>query len=513
MTIPQPFVSLSHLIDMNASARPFDIAWSDARDEYTWRQFADDVNTNANTLADLGLVKGDIVAMLADSSYWTWHMAFGAIRAGGVVASLNTMLHPTVVASTLTKSGASLLVVSAKFFDLAEEALALLPVGERPRVVTATGDLPGSLDFEAARQTASAEPPAVVLEAHDGFTVVYSSGTTGVPKGILHTHAARLAMAASYASAFEFDPWTRLYLTTPPHTNGSWMVVLPAIYVAARAHVTDGFDVDQFLADVESYRPTFSFVVPTMGARLLKHPRVADVDWSCFQFILTSGAPMPVEMKRQLRELSGNALGEVWGFSEGVSSVLHPRDMGDRLDSVGRPMVGCEFRVIDDEGRELGRGQTGELVGRSNFMLSEYHHEQAATEALIWTSPEGGVYLRTGDLGQIDDDGWISVRGRKKDMIISGGLNIYPIDIEDVLRRQPAVEECAVVGVPHPDWGETPVAFVVPASGVVVQTQELREAANRELGRHQRISEIRLIDQLPRNTLGKVMKHQLVESS
>src|SRR3546814_19072951 len=128
--------------------------------------------------------------------------------------------------------------------------------------------------------------------------------------------------------------------------------------------------------------------------------------------------------------------------------------MGDRLDSVGRPMVGWEFRVIDGEGRELCRGQTGELVGRSNFMLSEYHHEQAATEALIWTSPEGGVYLRTGDLGQIDDDGWISVRGRKKDMIISGGLTIYPIDLEDCLRRQPAVATREELRGGH-EWGMT----------------------------------------------------------
>lgn len=512
MTIPQPFVSLSHMIEMNAHSKPGDIAWSDARREYSWREFSDEVNANANALIGLGLGKGDVVAMLADSSYWTWHMAFGAIRAGGVIAPLNTMLHPTVVASTLTKSGASHLLVSARFFELAEAALALLPDGERPSVVTAEGDLPGSIDFREERRMASTAPPSVVLEGTDGFTVVYSSGTTGVPKGILHTHAARLAMAASYASAYEFEPWTRLYLTTPPHTNGSWMVVLPAIYVGARSHLAEGFDVDRFLSDVKSYRPTVSFIVPTIGARLLKHPGVTEVDWSCFKFILTAGAPMPPEMKQRLRELSADALGEVWGFTEGVSSVMHPRQMGGRLDSVGRAMPGCEFRVVDDHGQELGPGETGELVGRSNFMLSEYHNEPAATQALIWHSPDGSVYLRTGDLGQIDDDGWIYVRGRKKDMIISGGLNIYPIDIEEILRQEPAVEECAVVGVPHPDWGETPVAFVVPAPGVDLVTEDLRATANGRLGRHQRISEIRVIDELPRNTLGKVMKHRLVES-
>lgn len=512
MHLPLPFLSLSDMIDLNARSRPRDVAWSDPRDEHTWSDFAGQVNRDANVFVDLGVSTGDVVAMMSDSSYWTWHVAFGAIRAGGVVAPLNTMLQPRVLATMLTKSHVSVLIVGDPYLELAAAAVDLLAQDERPRLVSERGALAGSLDFASAQSAASPESPAVQIGATDGMTVVYSSGTTGVPKGVLHTHEARLATATNCGLAYEVGHGTRLYLTTPPHTNGSWMMVLPTIFAGGRIHVADGFDVDQFLLDVEKLRPTHSFVVPTIGARLLKHPRVREVDWSCFEVMLTAGAPMPLEMKHELRELSGNALGEAWGFSEGLAASMHPRDMGDHLDSVGRAIPGCDLRVIGDDDVEVQSGQIGELVGRSSLMLQQYHHDPATTAALVWRSPAGETYIRTGDFGQIDPEGWVSIRGRKKDMIITGGLNVFPIDIEDVLRLEPDVEECAVVGVPHDDWGETPVAFVVARPDRDLDASVLRESVNKQLGRHQRVAEVRVIPALPRNALGKVMKHQLVDS-
>jgi acyl-CoA synthetase (AMP-forming)/AMP-acid ligase II len=191
-----------------------------------------------------------------------------------------------------------------------------------------------------------------------------------------------------------------------------------------------------------------------------------------------------------------------------LAAHLHP----DKLHTVGQPIEGHDIRLIDEQGREVPQGEAGEVVGRSSTMMTGYHNQPAKTAEAEWHDPQGRRYIRTGDIGRFDADGFLTLFDRKKDMIISGGFNIYPSDLEAVMRRHPAVADAAVVGVPSREWGETPVAFVVAAAGAAESAEEIRQWVNAQVGKTQRLSDLRLVDALPRSAIGKVLKRELREA-
>jgi long-chain acyl-CoA synthetase len=201
---------------------------------------------------------------------------------------------------------------------------------------------------------------------------------------------------------------------------------------------------------------------------------------------------------------------EYFGMTEGGGScMLVAHERPDKLHTVGQPIAGHEILVIDDQGQVSPPGEAGEVVGRSLAMMNGYHNQPGRTAEAEWFSPEGTRYIRTGDIGRMDADGFFTLIGRKKDMIISGGINIYPIDLESVLRQHPAVDEAAVIGVPSAHWGETPVGFVTLRAGADLSGDALKAWANPKLGKMQRLSEVRLIREMPRNAIGKILKREL----
>jgi acyl-CoA synthetase (AMP-forming)/AMP-acid ligase II len=191
--------------------------------------------------------------------------------------------------------------------------------------------------------------------------------------------------------------------------------------------------------------------------------------------------------------------------------MLVAHEHPDKLDTVGKPMDGHDIRLIDDAGNPIGPGQVGEVVGRSGGMMQGYHNKPEQTAAAEWISPEGERFIRTGDLASVDEDGFFTLIGRQKDMIISGGINIYPVDLEAVLLEVPAVREAAVIGVPSDDWGETPVGYVSLQPGVSARPEEIRDLANRRLGKMQRLARVCVIDEMPRSAIGKILKRELSE--
>ncbi|MES2362658.1 MAG: class I adenylate-forming enzyme family protein [Pseudomonadota bacterium] len=511
--IESQFFSLPEMIAINAMNRPNAIAWQTVDESVTWSEFDLMVNRSANALIAAGVVRGEPVALLIDSSVYSWTHFFGTLRAGAVATPLNTMLPPSAIASLLTDSGASHLVVSSGWNALAIDTINLIKNLQRqPLILRQGGFLPGSQNLEDLSQAAPLTAPNVALASTDPANIIYSSGTTGIPKGIVHTHGARAATALCFATTFRCSATTRTLLTTPPHTNGSFMVVLPTIVVGGTVYISGGFQADRYLDETRDFRPTLAFMVPTMAQVLVDHPRARDIDWSCCDFIVTAGAPMSAELKRRTREMTKDRLGELWGFTEGVATIIQPHEMESHPDSVGRAVNQCDVRVIADDDSEVENGVVGELVGRSAWMMSGYHNRPQATNDVIWRAPDGRIYLRTGDLGVKDADGWISIKGRKKDMLISGGLNIYPSDIEAVAMTQQNIHDCAVVGVPHKKWGETPVAFVIPKPGANIDSSALKGWLNEQLGRHQRVHDVVVTPEFPRNTLGKVVKHELAKS-
>lgn len=510
--LEQKFLSIPEMIELNARHRPRDVAWQDAHERVNWRRFGDAVNASANAWIGLGLKKGNTVAMLIDSSIWSWTHLFGVLRAGGVIAPLNTMLDPWALAAQMADACSTHLLVSPAYEELAAAALRDVGCnGARPVVCSDGGALVGSTDLTAAALAADTRPCRIILDPDNRATIIYSSGTTGTPKGIVHSHHSRAQMALIMGLVFQCSASSRLLLTTPPHTNGSFMVILPMLAVGGTIYLSGGFEPERYLDEIRDFRPTLAFMVPTMAQGLVNLPRATSTDWSCFDFVVTAGAPMPVDLKRRTRDMTGHRLGELWGFTEGVATVLQPHQMAEHPNTVGRPIPTCEIRVIDEEGRELPPGEIGELVGRSHITMTGYLARPQANQEIVWTAPDGKIFIRTGDLGAVDENGWITIKGRRKDMLISGGLNVYPSDIEAVVLQHETVADCTVVGVSHEKWGETPVAFVVSKPDQIVDPQALKSWINKRVGNFQRVHDVVPIEAFPRNTLGKVLKQQLID--
>ena len=223
-----------------------------------------------------------------------------------------------------------------------------------------------------------------------------------------------------------------------------------------------------------------------------------------------TSAPFAAALKADVLARWPGGLVEFYGMTEGGGSCALPaHEHPDKLHTVGKPMEGHDLRLIDDAGREVARGEMGEVVGRSGAMMIGYHGQPAKTREAEWTSPAGERFIRTGDVGRFDDEGFLTLLDRKKDMVISGGFNIYPSDLESVLREHPAVADVAVVGVPSQQWGETPVAFVVPVANCAQSEADLLAWFNQRIGKTQRLASLHYLTELPRSAIGKVLKREL----
>jgi acyl-CoA synthetase (AMP-forming)/AMP-acid ligase II len=242
---------------------------------------------------------------------------------------------------------------------------------------------------------------------------------------------------------------------------------------------------------------------------VLADPDVARADTSALQSILCGGSPLRADTKREVIARFGNRLTELYGFSEGFATMLKPWHPADKFETVGTPVLGFEIRILDDAGGELPRGEVGEIAGYGAGMMQGYHGRPEETAKLVWRDERGRTFIRSGDVGRLDADGFLSILDRKKDMIISGGFNVFPTDLEAVVAGHPDVADVAVIGIPHERWGETPLALVIPRTGAPADPAVVLAWANERLGRHQRLGGLEFRDALPRNALGKVLKKDL----
>jgi acyl-CoA synthetase (AMP-forming)/AMP-acid ligase II len=269
------------------------------------------------------------------------------------------------------------------------------------------------------------------------------------------------------------------------------------------------FDAAAYLALAEKHRATDTMLVPVQYRRIMALPDFGRYDLSSFRVKFCTRAPFHADLKADILKRWPGGLVEFYGMTEGGGScILDAHSFPDKLHTVGKPAEGHDIRLIGEDERELPVGATGEVVGRSGAMMTGYHNQPGMTREAEWYDGEGNRYIRTGDIGCFDEDGFLTLMDRRKDMVISGGFNIYPSDLEAVLRKHPGVADAAVVAVPSQEWGETPVAFVVPATGAP-EPHALRNWANGQLGKTQRLSDVRYIDELPRSDIGKVLKRQL----
>ena len=504
--LAQPFGSLPELIERQAAHRPGHAALvlEDQRLDYAALHAG--MDRVARSLQRDGMQPGDVVAICAGTSVEYVLAYLGALRAGAAVAPLAPSATAEHLSAMLDNCGARLVLR-----DREVAAQWPLHAGAALRCV-ALDDAPEAGDPWSQWLVQGDGAPAPITPAPDWpFNVIYSSGTTGVPKGIVQSWAMRWAHVRR-AVTNGYGPDAVSLCATPLYSNTTLVAALPTLALGGTLVLMRKFDATRYLALAQQHGATHTMLVPVQYQRLMACPDFDRTDLSRLQHKFCTSAPFSAALKAEVLRRWPGRLIEYYGMTEGgVRCELHCHDFPHKLHTVGRPGEGAAIRFIDEQGRELPAGEQGEIVGRSAGMMSGYYRLPDKTREAEWFDAEGRRYIRSGDVGRLDADGFIVLGDRKKDMIITGGFNVYPSDIEAVLCQHPQVAECAVVGVPSEQWGETPVAYVVGRSGSQPTAEELREWLNTRVGKTQRVADLRLVERLPRSEIGKVLKRTLRE--
>lgn len=470
-----------------------------------WRTFARRVTRVANGLVAAGCANGSRIGVVMSNGAAMVEVMFGAMAAGAIVAPLNTSVSDDAIEAMLRDAGVAALFVTPEHAERVSGS-----VLSQVKLCVVAGEGGGAWrDYADWRDQQSDATPGVALDPEAVCNIIYSSGTTGQPKGIAHTHRGRLDWAHDLAHALRYHSGARLLVATGLYSNITWAGMLPTIMLGGTLIVHDGFDPSAIIAAIKADRVTHTSMVPVQLQRLLEHPAFEASDRSSMQAIMCCGAPLPQHVKSALFEKFACGVIELYGTTEGIITTLAPEEAKGRMASVGRPLPGEDLVVLSDDNVPVARGEPGEIAALSRFAMQGYWGQPEASAEAFWIDPEGRRWLRSGDIGRIDDEGYLYITDRKKDMIISGGQNVYPADIEAVLVRHEQVADCAVFGVPNDRWGETPLALVVLRRAGAVSAAALCEWANAQLGKQQRIAKVELRDSLPRNANGKLLKRDL----
>ena len=502
--LEQPFNCVTDLLRLYAVERGDHAALICAGKTLSYAALDAEVDRCAAALQRDGIAPLDPVAICATASIHYVVAFLGALRAGAAVAPLAPSSSAASLVGMIANAGARLMFVDEPVREL------LAPVANEIVAKRISLDAaPPGVSFEEWTAAPGSVPTPVQIEPHWPFNIIYSSGTTGAPKGIVQPHGMRWVYAQrSVARGYGEDAIA--LISTPLYSNTTLVSFFPALTLGGTVVLMPKFEAGAYLELAERHRVTHAMLVPVQYQRLMDYPGFDRFDLSSFKAKFSTSAPFAAQLKADILRRWPGTLTEYYGMTEGGGSCeLVANEFPDKLHTVGRPLQGHDIRLIDEQGREVSRGEVGEVVGHSPAMMTGYHGQPDKTAEAEWFDSSGRRFIRTGDMGRFDDDGFLTLLDRKKDMIISGGFNIYPSDLEAELRAHPDVADTSVVGVESAQWGETPVAFVVRRAQASVTADALVTWANARLGRMQRIAAVVFVDTLPRSPIGKVLKREL----
>jgi len=480
----------------------------------SFRDAHERINRLANGLAGLGLRKGDRVASLQFNSHEVLEVDLACVKSGLARVLLNARAAAADHAYILADCGARALVFGPEFADDVEQLRPAVPGIEH--WISTRGSGAGTVDYEALLAAATPDEPSAHVGGEDLHSLYYTSGTTGRPKGVMLVQRNWLALVRNHLIDIFPPRADDVLLHAAPMTHASGAFIIAHWIRGVPQVVLPRWDEAECLAAIQRERVTTLFLAPTMVIKLVAHPGLDRYDVSSLGNVVYGGAPMPVERLREALERFGPVFRQGYGLWEAPQLIitLPPEEHvtgGDptrmaRLASAGRPITFAEVRVVDDGGRPVAPGQRGEIVSRGDHVMLGYWQRPDATAEVL---KDG--WLHTGDIATVDEDGYIYVVDRKKEMIISGGSNIYPREVEEVLHTHPAVLEVAVVGVPDDTWGESVKAVLTLKPGLAATEQEILVWCRERIAGYKRPRSVEIVGELPKSAYGKILRREVRE--
>lgn len=473
----------------------------------TYSELNKSVNQIAQAIHAAGIRKGDKVAMLLPNRRELWELYWAIAKLGAVSVPLSSLMRGNGLRNQLNNADTALLVTTASVADHLDPMFDALRLRRNDVWLIDTGNHHGYDSFHDHKNRASnEEPPEADSHPDDLYNIIYSSGTTGEPKGIMHTHRIRAAYMTLFSSYYRMTPESVVLHSGSIIFNGSFLTTMPVMFLGGTFILHVSFDTEAVVRAIEEEDVTHTFLVPSQIVAALEHPDFNGEKISSLEMILSAGAPLHQQHKEEIHRCLPGVFHELYGLTEGFVTILDKTDFHKKPGSVGCPPQFFEMRIVDDQGRDLPPGEVGEIVGRGPILMAGYYKDPMRTRDAI---RDGWLY--TGDLGYADEDGYLFLVDRKKDMVISGGVNIYPKDIEGVVIGHPAIREAAVFGVPDESWGETLIAAVVlkPSSGAQDEDTLKSWINERVDARFHKVKAVHIMADFPRNVAGKTLKREI----